>query len=94
MLLTPGSSAALGVVVGAAAMVCAQRITRERRSRLPWSGANPGFRVEGEEKQAYKRFLQVQDRTVVYPDGRSAAFDIVGHPRGEYQFAEIGRAHV
>ena len=36
-----------------------------------------GFGVTS-ERVVYKRFLQVEDRVVTYPDGRKASFDIVG----------------
>ena len=38
-----------------------------------------GFRIVS-ESQAYKRFLQVQDRRVAYPDGREIDFDIGERP--------------
>jgi len=44
-----------------------------------------GFTVKS-ERVAYKRFLQVEERVVVYPDGREASFDIVGHPKNAYRF--------
>ena len=54
------------------------------------SSADPmeGFRVSS-EGVAYKRFLQVEDREVTYPDGRVCKFDIVGHPRCEYSFVVV-----
>ena len=41
---------------------------------------NDSFRVSS-EAAVYSRFLQVQNRQVVYPDGRKIDFDIVGHVR-------------
>lgn len=38
------------------------------------------------ESQAYRRFLQVEDRRVRYPDGREADFDVVGHPKNNFHF--------
>lgn len=55
------------------------------------AGAPPSsdtFRVTA-EGVAYKRYLQVQDREVTYPDGRVCKFDIVGHPRCEYVFVVV-----
>ena len=75
---------ALGAAAGATALLAAQRYWRRRRPRPAAAGCvdvNPGFRVEGEEREVYRRFLAVYDRKVVYPDGRVADFDIVGHPR-------------
>ena len=81
---------AAGAAAGAAAILALQHAL-SRRLRPTTSGfvganpgfvgANPGFKVEGEERQVYRRFLAVCDRRVVYPDGRIADFDIVGHPR-------------
>lgn len=51
-----------------------------------------GFAVES-EAVAYKRYLEVSHREVRYPDGRSASFDIVGHPKNEYVFAVIFAYH-
>ena len=39
------------------------------------AAGSDGFRVVS-ESQAYRRFLQVQDRRVAYPDGRECDFDI------------------
>ena len=78
---------AVGAAAGATALLLVQRWQR-RRPRPATAGCvegNPGFRVEGEEREVYRRFLAVYDRKVVYPDGRSADFDIVGHPRS-YHF--------
>ena len=47
-----------------------------------------GFTITS-ETQAYKRYLTVFDRQITYPDGRTAAFDIVGHPRSSFQFAVV-----
>ncbi len=76
-----------GAAAGATALLLVQRWQR-RRPRPAAAGCvegNPGFRVEGEEREVYRRFLAVYDRKVVYPDGRAADFDIVGHPRS-YHF--------
>ena len=78
---------AVGAAAGATALLLVQRWQR-RRPRPAAAGCvegNPGFRVEGEEREVYRRFLAVYDRKVVYPDGRAADFDIVGHPRS-YHF--------
>ena len=78
---------AVGAAAGATALLLVQRWQR-RRPRPATAGCvegNPGFRVEGEEREVYRRFLAVYDRKVVYPDGRAADFDIVGHPRS-YHF--------
>jgi hypothetical protein len=78
---------AVGAAAGVTALLAAQR-WRRRRPRPAAAGCldvNPGFRVEGEEREVYRRFLAVYDRKVVYPDGRVADFDIVGHPRS-YHF--------
>jgi len=87
------ASALCGVVCGAAAVLVTQRVARSRRAAIEapaaWSGDNPGFHIEKAEEQMYKRFLQVQSRVVLYPDGRKADFDIVGHPRGEYKFTVV-----
>ena len=45
------------------------------------------------EAVAYKRYLQVEDRLVRYPDGGEAAFDIVGHPKNRYQFVVVFAYH-
>ena len=79
---------AVGAAAGATVLLAAQRYWRRRRARPAAAGCvdvNPGFRVEGEEREVYRRFLAVYDRKVVYPDGRVADFDIVGHPRS-YHF--------
>ena len=47
-----------------------------------------GFRVAS-ESVAYKRYLQVEARVVVYPDGRQASFDIIGHPKNQYVFTVV-----
>lgn len=51
------------------------------------------FSVDGEEPTVYRRYLAVQDRRVAYPDGRLANFDIVGHPKCDYQFAVVFPFH-
>ena len=51
------------------------------------------FRIEGEEPIVYRRYLAVQDRRVVYPDGRVANFDVVGHPQSDFHFAVIFPFH-
>ena len=38
---------------------------------------------------SYRRFLQVEDWRVAYPDGRQIDFDIVGHPRNQYHFVVV-----
>ena len=55
--------------------------------------AMSGFTITS-ETQAYKRYLTVFDRQITYPDGRTAALDIVGHPRAPSSsrwFSSIGR---
>lgn len=47
-----------------------------------------GFRITS-RRQVYKRYLQVEDRQVVYPDGRQAAFDIVGHKHFDTCFVSV-----
>lgn len=85
---------AVGAAAGATALLVAQRWRRRRPRPVAVGGVddpgarpvtNPGFRVVGEEREVYRRFLAVYDRKVVYPDGRVADFDIVGHPRS-YHF--------
>jgi hypothetical protein len=51
-----------------------------------------GFTVVS-EATVYKRFLQVEDRVVAYPDGRQASFDIVGHPKNNYVFTVVFTYH-
>ena len=51
-----------------------------------------GFVIRS-ERSAYKRFLQVEERVVVYPDGREASFDIVGHPKNNYAFVVVFAYH-
>ena len=67
-------------------LLAAQHLLRQWRRPTssgsgPFVGANPGFRIERDEQEVYRRFLAVHDRRVIYPDGRTADFDIVGHPR-------------
>ena len=47
-----------------------------------------GFEVLS-ETPVYQRYLQVEDRTIRYPDGHEARFDIVGHPRNAYCFVVV-----
>ena len=47
-----------------------------------------GFTIVS-ESIAYKRFLQVEERVISYPDGRKSSFDIVGHPKNNYVFTVI-----
>ena len=47
-----------------------------------------GFRIVS-RRQMHKRYLQVEDREVVYPDGRQAAFDIVGHKEFDLCFVVV-----
>jgi len=51
-----------------------------------------GFTVRS-ERVAYRRFLQVEERVVGYPDGREASFDIVGHPKNQYCFVVVFAYH-
>ena len=51
-------------------------------------GASRAFVVRS-ERVVYKRFLQVESREVAYPDGRTASFDIVGHPKNRYVFVVV-----
>ena len=51
-----------------------------------------GFTVRS-EAVTFKRFLQVEERVVSYPDGRVASFDIVGHPKGGYRFVLVFAYH-
>ncbi len=56
-------------------------------------GSADGFSAEGfsvvSESSAYRRYLQVEDRLVRYPDGREARFDIVGHPSNGHCFVTV-----
>jgi len=45
------------------------------------------------ESVAYNRFLQVEHRTVRYPNGKEYSFDIVGHPKSTYRFVVVFAYH-
>lgn len=78
----PGAAVAAAVAPGAAAAA----------SSSSSSSALEGFSVTS-EAVVYKRFLQVESRSVAYPDGRQASFDIVGHPKGDYAFVVVFAFH-
>ena len=72
---------AVGAAAGATALLLLSAAAGRPGLQLLAMGGQPDFRVEGESREVCRRFLAVYDRKVVYPDGRVAYFDIVGHPR-------------